>query len=152
MGYNLTKNSIEAVQPVLDQLVAAYKTHVIPAEDPATLAYAIRQAFAAARHHEVSPYDTLDYKLRVLPGAVIAQPKLPNVVAPQPGVAQTGILTVAQKMSHFEIVLYMTQHDPSEILFTNHTGDVEAVKTWANKKGYVVLSTDPLHLQRESDD
>lgn len=142
MVYNLSPKSVERMQSILDQLLPGKELR-LSTEYPHKLAYRIREAIAAAKHHKLSPYDRLEFVFTLGEGFVQAKPKVDLI---------SGISAPAQVVegfvSEFDVVANAGKSHANEIRFPGFSGDFDAVERWAAKAGWKVTGHEPLSLQR----
>lgn len=145
MTYNLSPSAVERWRDELDLLTSGQPVR-FPSENPHMLAYSLREAIAAARHHKIEPYASLGYTFRKREGVVIAEPRR-SLVREKPILANSEV--TLDGSTEFSVVQQMLKNKQANVAtFPHFTGDTTPIKRWADANGYI-LSYPPLVLQRE---
>lgn len=136
MTYNLSPKVVERMQEPLNRLLAGQET-VFSSDAPHKLAYALREAIAAAKRNKLDPYDKLEYTFVVGHGKLTAKPRESLVTSMEvpPQVVDSAI-------SDFDVVASASRSKANELHFPNFNGDIAPVNVWAERKGFTV-TTDP---------
>lgn len=149
MPYNLSRTSFEAYEPMLTPLIQG-EPRVIRVEegDPHRLAFLLRQAMAAARENSIEPFASMEVKFSVGPGRVICLPKTVPSLSDQEILEEAQTQVVLDAVNAFDVVNAATGSIAPRLEFPNFEGSHMPLKTWAERKGFEITSTDPLTLER----
>lgn len=159
MTYNLSLAVVYRWRNELDKLTEN-RVVLWSVDKPNKLAYALREAIAAAKKHGVKPYSELEYWFKEKDGLLIAEPKKPRV-----SIIDVQVLKQQDLVSQdFEIkseeeipeattvfqVIEAVKHSKSHVIkFPEFGGDIDPLKSWAEAKGFIVTE-DPVTFTRRS--
>lgn len=142
--YNLSIKRVEVWKAELQKLLSgepvAWET-----PSPHKLAYALREALAAARHHGIEPYASIDYVFTQTANSVKATPKDNSALEFTPTTTEA---TFPEAMNEFDIIAIAGKAKEKVMIFPNFSGELMSVKSWADAKGYA-LEEDPLTIRRK---
>lgn len=151
--YNLSPKAVERWAPLLDEIRAQGNVAVrLFSLEPLKVAYALREAILAAKKHEIEPYASMAYSFSPKPdeNLVIARP-LSRVSTPSvriEGLEVPSEFIFAEVRTPYDLVDVAGTVDAELMSFPNFDGDVESLTTWAEAKGFTIVTPSPLVLRR----
>lgn len=151
MGYSRSKKTVQRVENHLKQMASSTVELRWTHHDPVRLAYWIRDAIKASKHHAldatqrpVEPYATYSnletkYVLRTTGNLVIAEPRdrIPLAIEQ----AGMGKMVVTEAHDALEIVGAAVMHNADEMFFPDASEnlDLNLINNWASKNGYFIV-------------
>jgi len=144
MAYNDNPAVVERWRDELDRLDG--REVIFHTNDARTLAYRLREAIHAARVNDIQPYASLTYSFSVpAPGKLVAVPKQDVVVhhtsADIGGKHLEGV-------TEFDVISeLLRERSVKRAIFPDFQGNIDRVRTWADKKGYTITDEAPLTLE-----
>ena len=132
MSYNLSSNKFKRWSLFLDT-IAKNPECKIPSSTPDKLAYNIREAIAAARHHKIPPWTELTVRIEVRPGHIICRHKQDlDVTVPLPSIQDA--LEFQSPANEFDVVQAVNDNaEYANFIFHEFTGNPDPVIAWAKQ-------------------
>lgn len=151
MSYNISISSVTRWERTLQEFLTGNDVTVKPAGNTSVhmTAYMIREALLSARMLKIEPYHKLDYSISPRPkeGLVICRSRstaLPEIVSSiDPGSVFNEVI------DEYDVVEILSTRQEPKYLFPSFSGEVESVRNFAEPHGYIVISDNPLTIERK---